>query len=300
MPAQPEFHARSLLFIPADSDRFLAKAANRGADLIVLDLEDGVAPSAKTDARNALAAAVGLLRSQGVTVYVRVNNEATLLASDVQAAVAAGATGILLPKVEAASQLAQLDALVDALHQADTSSPVRFVGLVETPLGLLATPQISKASPRLVALCFGVEDFSTAMEIEPVPDSMLWPAQAMAVAASAAGLVPIGLPGSVADFTDLAAYRSLVMRARSIGMRGAPCIHPAQVEILNEVFGGTADEIAAARRVLAVFDAAVREGRGAIALDGRMIDAPVANRARAFLHRHDARRAWAQANQQGS
>jgi citrate lyase subunit beta/citryl-CoA lyase len=114
------------------------------------------------------------------------------------------------------------------------------------------------------------------------------PAQMMALAAAAAGLHPMGLPGTVAEFTDADAYRAVAMKARRIGMRGAICIHPAQVPVINEVFGGTAEEAERARRLLAVFDASVAAGRGAIAYEGKMIDEPIAIRARRFLQRYDA------------
>jgi citrate lyase subunit beta/citryl-CoA lyase len=98
----------------------------------------------------------------------------------------------------------------------------------------------------------------------------------------------MGLPGTVAEFTDADAYRAVAMKARRIGMRGAICIHPAQVPVINEVFGGTAEEAERARRLLAVFDASVAAGRGAIAYEGKMIDEPIAIRARRFLQRYDA------------
>jgi citrate lyase subunit beta/citryl-CoA lyase len=114
------------------------------------------------------------------------------------------------------------------------------------------------------------------------------PAQIVALAASAAGLHPMGLPGTVAEFTDADAYRAVAMKARRIGMRGSICIHPAQVQVINEVFGGTAEEADRARRLLAVFDVSVAAGRGAIAHEGKMIDEPIAIRARRFLQRYDA------------
>jgi citrate lyase subunit beta/citryl-CoA lyase len=96
------------------------------------------------------------------------------------------------------------------------------------------------------------------------------------------------LPGTVAEFTNLDAYRAVAMKARSIGMRGSICIHPAQVPVINEVFGGSAEEADRARRLLEVFDASVAAGRGAVAHEGRMIDEPIAIRARRFLQRYDA------------
>ena len=277
---------RSILFVPADAGRFIAKAASRGADVIVLDLEDGVAPSSKATARASLPRSISLLRAQGATVYVRVNNEPSLLQQDLHAAASAQADGIVLPKVESQEQLQDLDRELAAHSE---NSAMGIIGLVESPLGICRVLEIAKSTVRLRALCFGSEDFAAAMGIEPSTESLGWPAHAMAVAAVAAGVQPLGLLGSVGNFADLAGYRDLVARSRQIGMRGATCIHPAQVAILNEEFTASDADVAAAHRLVTLFDAAVREGKGAIAVDGKMVDAPIAQRARLVLLRHRAR-----------
>ena len=280
-----------MLFVPADTDRFLAKAGRRGADALILDLEDAVASPAKAGARATLAACVPRLQADaGVPIYVRVNNEPGLLAADLEAAIRAGADGLLVPKVETAEQVVRLDADMTRLEGQAGRRPggIRVVALLESPLAICNALTIAQSSPRLAALLFGTEDFGAASGIESAPEGMAMPAQMMALAAAAAGLQPMGLPGTVAEFTDLDAYRAVAMKARRIGMRGAICIHPAQVPIINEVFGGTAEEADRARRLLKVFDASVAAGRGAVAHEGRMIDEPIAIRARRFLQRYDA------------
>ena len=280
-----------MLFVPADTDRFLAKAGRRGADALILDLEDAVASPAKVGARANLAAFVPRLQADaGVPIYVRVNNEPGLLAADLEAAIRAGADGLLVPKVETAEQVVRLDADMTRLEGQAGRRPggIRVVALLESPLAICNALTIAQSSPRLAALLFGTEDFGAASGIESAPEGMAMPAQMMALAAAAAGLQPMGLPGTVAEFTDLDAYRAVAMKARRIGMRGAICIHPAQVPIINEVFGGTAEEADRARRLLKVFDASVAAGRGAVAHEGRMIDEPIAIRARRFLQRYDA------------
>lgn len=286
----PQFNARSLLFIPADAERFIAKAAERGADVIVLDLEDGVAPSAKLKARAALRDAVQLLHKSGVIVYVRVNNEPALLAADVTATVSSGADGLVMPKVEAPEELIQLDNNMqrEELKAGRAARSMGVVVLIESPQGVCRAPEIARASARIVSMGLGAEDFSTAMGVDPLIEAMSYPAQAVAMAAIAAGVHPIGLPGSIGEFTDLDAFRALAVYAKQIGVRGSVCIHPAQVNVVNDVFGVTDAQAAAATRLLAAFDAGVAEGKGAIALDGRMIDEPIANRARQLLKRHKA------------
>ena len=281
----------SMLFVPADTERFLAKAGQRGADALILDLEDAVARQSKEAARQNLATFVPLLQaSAGVPVYVRVNNEPELLAADLEAAIAAGADGLLMPKVDSAAQVVQLDADMLRLERQYQLAPggIRVVALLESPLAICHALPIAQSSPRLSALLFGTEDFGAATGLDSTPESMSVPAQIVALAASAAGLHPMGLPGTVAEFTDADAYRAVAMKARRIGMRGSICIHPSQVQVINEVFGGTAEEADRARRLLAVFDVSVAAGRGAIAHEGKMIDEPIAIRARRFLKRYDA------------
>ncbi|TFZ05565.1 CoA ester lyase [Ramlibacter henchirensis] len=281
----------SMLFVPADTDRFLAKAGQRGADALILDLEDAVARPAKPAARANLAAFVPRLQeSAGVPIYVRVNNEPDLLAADLEASIAAGADGLLVPKVESPRQVVQLDAEMRALEErfGRPSGGIRVVALLESPLAICNAPAIAQSSPRLAALLFGTEDFGAATGIASAPEGMAMPAQMLALAAAAAGLQPMGLPGTVAEFTDMQAYRAVALKAKAIGMRGAICIHPAQVPVINEVFGGTSEEADNARRLLEVFDASVAAGRGAVAHEGRMIDEPIAIKARKFLARYDA------------
>lgn len=287
MTTPAPFDARSLLCIPADAERFFAKATDRGADLILLDLEDGVAPTAKAQARAALLRAVASLHAKGALVYVRVNNEPALLSDDVLATVRSGADGIMMPKVETPQELSRLDVAIASAEQASErqATSVRIVALIETPSGVCRAVDIARASTRLVSMGLGAEDFATAMGIEPLMEALSGPAQMVAIAAVAAGLHPIGLPGPVGDFVDLDAYRGVAERGRMLGIRGAVCIHPAQVRVLNEVFGGSEAQLAQAQHVVTAFDAALAAGKGAIALDGRMIDAPIANRARLFLAR---------------
>ena len=264
MNCQTSWEPCSLLFVPADAKRFIVKAGLRGADIVVLDLEDGVAPLSKSAARAELAATTAQLHNVGAAVYVRVNNVLDLLGEDVRAAVSSGADGIVMPKVEQPQQLSQLDDLISHAESVAgrLAGSVRVIALIETPLGVCRAFDIAQSSSRLTALCFGSEDFATAMGVDPSPEALAWPAHAVAVAAVAAGLQPLGIAGSVANFSDIDAYRELIVQSKRLGMRGATCIHPAQVEVLNQVFGGTDGEAAAAERLIAAFEAGLREGKG--------------------------------------
>ena len=147
---------------------------------------------------------------------------------------------------------------------------------------------IAKASPRIVGLNLGTEDFALDCGMEATPESMQVAKQHVVFAARAARILPLGVVGSMADFGDVPAFREMVQRSRRFGFAGASCIHPAQVSILNELFAPSPEEVEAARRTVGALAAAEKEGRGATALDGRMIDAPVAESARRVLERHDA------------
>jgi len=270
--------ARSLLFLPATSPHLLAKATERGADALIVDLEDSVPPTRKAEARPLAAAAMHDLAARGAELLLRVNAEPALWADDIATLPQGRAVTVMLPKVESA---AQVEALATAL--AARGSDAAIAALVETPRGVLEAPRIAAASPRLCALGFGAEDYAAAIGLAPVPASLGVPAQMVGVAAHAHGLAFWGLAGSVAETVDMEAFGALVRLSRQFGFTGSVCIHPRQVPMVNEGFGPTAEELAWARRVVAAAETARAQGQGAVLLDGRMIDRPIEERARRWL-----------------
>lgn len=276
---------RSLLFVPAHEARFVARAHERGADAIILDLEDAVPPEAKHAARAGLPAAVERVGQAGAAVMVRVNHGIRLLAQDLEAAVLPKIAALVLPKVESADWVMEVAAAVAELEAERGLEPdaIRFVLQIETPAALPRLPAIAAAHSRIAAVTLGPEDFCAALGAIPGPEVLMGPNLAVLQAARAAGVLPLGFVGSIGNFSDLAAYRALVAQARSLGFRGAMAVHPAQVAVLNEYFSPSREEIAWAGRVLAAARAAQAEGRGAVRLDGRMIDAPVVRRAEEVL-----------------
>ncbi|MCB1497643.1 MAG: CoA ester lyase [Bauldia sp.] len=278
-PNTPSFDAsriRSLLFVPMLAERLIAKAPERGADAVILDLEDAVAPDAKDAARAALADTVDRLVAAGQRVLVRINNEPDLIADDITAANGAGLHGVVLPKAGEADSVAAIVARLAA---------PAVVPILETPLGVINAPAIAKAGARIAALAFGSEDFSLAMGIAPDEQGLAMPAQQIAMAARAAGKPAFGLPGSLAIIDDIDRFTEIARAGRAIGMTGALAIHPRQVAVLNAVFAPTAAEIEEARAIRSVYETAMAKGRGAVALGGRMIDLPVYRRALATLAR---------------
>jgi citrate lyase subunit beta/citryl-CoA lyase len=276
---------RSLLYVPASSERFLAKAHERGADAIILDLEDAVAPAEKARARAALSEAVLAVGRNGATVFVRINAVATGLAfDDADAACRAGAFGLFVAKVQAPGDLARIDELLDVTErEVARERPMALVPMLEDPGAVLDARALAAASRRAFALVSGSEDMATAMGAEPTPEVLRLPKLLVHLAAKAAGLLSFGMLRTVADFKDAESVAASAREARTFGFDGASCIHPSVVPILNAAFTPTAAELDRARRMVAAFEAAKAAGEGAFLFDGKMVDEPVVARARRML-----------------
>ncbi len=281
---------RSQLFVPANRPKFVATADSKGADAIILDLEDSVPPQERDAARIALFRAVRLL-SKSHYVSVRVNKPFEVLIADLDAAISAKPAALVLPKVESALEVSIIDALMAEreLQNGIARGSTELQVLIETCLGLAKVLEIAQSSPRIVSLTLGVEDLAKELEVEPgAPDvDLSWAHSRVIMAARAAGVAPYGLLNSLSNFTNLTALAGDVRRSRAFGFVGAFCIHPAQVPVLNSGFAPSDEEIDHARQVVAALEEAKRSGAASTALDGRMIDVPVADRARRTLRRAD-------------
>ena len=281
---------RSLMYVPAHVPRFIDKAHTRGADCILLDIEDSVPPEEKPRARAGVAAAAPMVRRGGADVLVRINAPLSLAVPDIQAAVCPGVDGIIVTKARGPDHVMMLDELVSEC-EARAGLPVGrlwFYLLVETPEALPFAEAIGRASRRAVAMSLGAEDFATAIGSEPSEEALAVARSLVLHATRAAGLLPLGLTGTLAGFGDPAAFQAMAERSRRLGFEGASCINPAQVGPLNSAFTPGEAEVAYATKVIAVDAAARVDGRGAVALDGRMIDIPVVRRAENLLARHAA------------
>ena len=273
---------RSLLFLPATAEHLLAKATERGADALMIDLEDAIPPDRKAEARPMARAAVAQLAQRGATVLLRVNSEPTLWAQDLQGVPLSQLAAVMLPKVETLSQLENFSQALRTRAIDSGHPPPPIAALLETPLGVLAAEQIAQ-HPALCALGFGAEDYAGALGVPPEPAALAWPAQKVLTCAHAYGLACWGLAGSIAAVDDVAGFEHTVRAGRAMGFTGSVCIHPRQVPIVNRGFSPSAAELAWAERVVAADEAASRAGLGAVLLDGRMIDRPIVHRARRWL-----------------
>lgn len=278
---------RSLLFVPVTAEKFVNTGADRGADAIILDLEDAVAPSQKDRARTLIADTIPKVNRNGADVLVRVNRPWRLLVRDLEAAVIPGVCALMLTKVDSAEHVQAVESIVDEL-EAERGLPagnIKFIALVEDAKGFFRIEHIATSSRRLVGLSLGSEDFAADIGAVADPEVLFYPKQRTLFAAKAAGIMPMGFVGSIADFRDQEAFRAIVRRSRRMGFMCASAIHPLQVAVLNDEFQPTAAEVTRAEAMIAAYDEAYAQGLGAVQFEGAMIDVPVVNRARNTLNR---------------
>jgi citrate lyase subunit beta/citryl-CoA lyase len=283
-----EFTARSLLFAPGDSERKMAKALASEADLVLLDLEDAVAESAKPAARELTAATLRARKPGGPLVYVRINPLDTAHALiDLAAIVAAKPDGLMLPK----ATRADLDLLHNYLTALEVQAGVEqgaikvIVVATETPKALFGLGDYCGA-PRLAALTWGAEDIATALgathnrDETGVYEFPYQLARTLCLAGAANAKVP-AIETIHGDFRDPDGLKAVASAARRAGFRSMMAIHPDQVATINAAFSPSEQELARAQRIVDLFDA--NPGAGTLGLDGEMLDMPHLKRARAVL-----------------
>ena len=279
---------RSILFVPADSEKKLAKAAGIGADALVLDLEDAVLPERKPLARQMMSA---WLRAQAdhSRYWVRVNDLSSgELLKDLAAVVPARPSGIVLPKIRGPEDVATVGHYLDALEAEHGLAPggIRITAVVtETPAIMLRMGELAKqAHPRISHVIWGGEDLSAAMGAgDPRTPEGAWRPM-YEYARCQALLVGHALGAEVLDtvyvnFKDPEGLRTACAASRYDGFTGRVAIHPDQVSVINEAFTPTQAEMATARRIVEAFQA----GAGAVSIDGKMYDIPHLKAARRLL-----------------
>ena len=286
---------RSLLYVPANNPRFIDKAHTRGADAYILDLEDSVPEQERQRARDMLADSVQKVSQSGADATVRINRPVRHMVKDVEAAVHAGARALFVTKVDGAGHVKLISELVDEVEK-EAGRPqgsVKLVAMIETADAYFRAHQVANASRRLIGMNLGGEDFAMDVGMSPEADTFLVPKQTIAIAAKSAGLMAMGFIGTVADYTDTEAFRAAVSYSRKFGFDCASVIHPSGIAILNEEFMPTEDDVAHARKLIEAYEKAEEEGLGAITVDGKMIDVPVAIRAQKLLAKYEAFKAKA-------
>ena len=282
---------RSLLFVPGNQAKMLAKAENLAVDVVVPDLEDSVPDAEKANARAITASFLAQLAAKKALVIPRVNSLSTpWLEDDLAAVVGPGIYGVSVGKIASPGDISEISTLLATLERRAglTVGTLKLIPWIETAKAIVHCHAICAASERIVAAAFGAEDFTHDMGMARSDDATehLYARSALCVAARAAGVVALETPHL--QLRDSERLRTSSLRAKRLGFRGRFAIHPEQIEIINECFSPSAAEIEHARRVIAAYEEAERQGRASTSLDGQVIDVPVVKRARALLAELDA------------
>ena len=291
---------RSELAVPGSNPTFLEKAAQSTADVVFLDLEDAVAPDDKAPARKNIVEALNDLDWSGKSVSIRINGLDTHYMYRDLVEILEGAPGkldlIMIPKVGTAADVYAVDMMVTQIEDAmKVEKRIGFELIIETALGMQNLAEIAQASQRNESLHFGVADYAASTKARTTviggpnkdyavltdPDDAgnrdvhwgdMWhyPIAKMVVVARANGLRPID--GPFGDFSDPDGYKAQAMRASTLGCEGKWAIHPSQIDLANELFSPSEKEVTQAQRILDAMEQAQKEGKGAVSLDGRLID----------------------------
>ena len=281
---------RSLMYCPANVEKYVDKAHTRGADVIQLDLEDSVPPAEKAGARKLIEKAAARVRRGGADVVVRFNQPLSMAVRDLEHSICPDVDALACTKIGGASHVQLLDELVSELEEKRGMAVghTKFIVMIETSDAFFQIRDIVRASPRIVACNIGGEDFALDNNMQPTGEALFYPKQHMIFAANTVGIIPLGFIDSVAGFGDWEAFRRMVRRSRDFGFMGAGCIHPGQVTIVNQEYTPGEAEVDYARKVIKLDQEAAASGRGSWSLDGKMIDIPIIVRARKLIARYEA------------
>jgi citrate lyase subunit beta-like protein len=279
---------RALLYMPGDDRHKIEKAITLGVDCICMDLEDGVALNRKQEARRNVVEALDRLDFGRAEKLVRVNPARSgLLEQDLAAILPAGPDGLVLPKVEDAQVLQYLDERMGELekHKGLRQGTLALIAIAESAKAIVNLEEICSACSRLQAVIFGGEDLAVELGAERTREAWeLFVARSSTVLhAAVAGIQAIDMVNT--DFKDLEWIRKEAKTGAQMGFAGKQVIHPAQVQPVQEAFTPSQDEVRSARQLIDAFEENQRNGRGAFAMDGRMVDMPVVKRARNVLER---------------
>ena len=273
-----------MLYVPASSERFLSKAHERGADAVILDLEDSVAPEEKASARAALSRWIPAVGQGGTKVFVRVNSGKQMIFADAEAACRGGAFGLFIPKAEDPKELKRLALRLDKVERATKRrQKTVLVAMIESPEAVLNARALAGATQRMYGLVMGSDDLASAMGAEATPEFLRFPWLMVHFAAKAAGILSFGFLLSQGEYRDTTAIARAAQEARAFGFDGATCVHPSAVAILNDAFSPSAAERDRAKRMVDAYEASLAAGKGACVFEGKMIDRAMVLRAKGLL-----------------
>ncbi|MEJ2421413.1 MAG: citrate lyase acyl carrier protein [Acidobacteriota bacterium] len=270
---------RSRLYLPGNEPKYFTNAALHEPDGVILDLEDSVAPSEKDAARLLVRNALRTVDFKDAERMVRIN-QGEMGFEDLEAVIPQNVHVILIPKVESPQQVKEVDERAEALRRkAGLESPVMLMPIIESALGCFKALEIASASPNVVALTIGLEDYTADIGAARTSEGKesLWARQVVVNAARAAGVTPIDTVFS--DVGDMEGLKAAALEAKGLGFEGKGCIHPRQVPVVNRAFAPAQEDIEKAARIVTAFEQAEREGAGVVSLGSKMIDPPIVKRA---------------------
>lgn len=277
---------RSWMFVPGHRQRMIHKALGLDADALMLDIEDGVAPAEKEQARRLIGEALARERQPREPLrFVRINAIGhRRMEDDLAAVLRPGLDGLVLPKVESPAEVAAVESRA-AAHEAACGARLRLLVAIESPAGLLAAPAIASCSERVAGLMFGAEDFGRELGLpasrQGEAQELLYARSALVVAAASARVQAVD--GVWVDLRDPEGLERFALQSRRLGFTGMSAIHPSQVAPINAAFRPGAEEIDYARKVIAAYEEAATRGDGSVAFGGQLIDRPIIERARRTL-----------------
>jgi citrate lyase subunit beta/citryl-CoA lyase len=283
---------RSALYVPGDSEKMLRRSGTVPSDMLLLNLEDGIAWSQKSIARENVAGALKAIDFGNREIVVRINPPDTEIGiSDLARIVPLGPDGICLPKVEKAGEIQAVDNAISELEIRGgvPAGSVKLHAMIESAGGLLRSPEIAAASPRMSSLIFGSADYVSAVRCQPGEDrfELLLALQTIVTSARSAGIDAIDAP--CFDIRNHDLLRREAAHARRLGYDGKSAIHPDQLAIINQVFDVTPEEVAWAERAIAELDEAENRGKALTTMEGRLLENPHRAAAEHILSRRDRR-----------
>lgn len=277
---------QTMLFIPGNNPGMVQNGVVFDSDAVIFDLEDAVSLKEKDTARILLKNALVNIDYSSVEVVVRINGlDSNLLRKDLAAVVQPQLDTILAPKINKAAEIKEIDQILTKLEKENNlDKTIKIIALVETALGLENSLSIARASERMTAILFGGEDFTADIRTERTDrgEEIDYARSRIIVSCRAAGIEAIDTPYS--DINNLKSLIKDARRAKRLGFDGKALISPKQINIVNKIFSPTAAEVDWAKQVIRALERAEKEGKGVISLEGKMIDAPVVNRAKRIIN----------------
>jgi len=276
---------RSLIFVPGDNPRFLEKAKSLSADIVCFDLEDSVPDKEKKKARILIKGALKKRNQYSSSVFARTNSpDSNKIEADLKEIVQKGIDGIVIPKVNSAKEIKKIEKIISSLEKKQKIRGIRLIPSIESALGVMNCYEIASASKRIDAIVFGIFDLLNDIGIEYTkgnPSGAKYSRYKVPVAATAAGVYAID--GIWQDIKDTSGLKKDCEVGKSLGYVGKSVIYPDQIRTVHKIFHPNKTEISWAKKVCNVYKKSTKKGKGAVVVDGKMIDEVHYKRAKALL-----------------